>query len=46
MDQFDENISYKLGEIGVEKKLPENNLRHLLNNELEEIQVIDYDLWQ
>ena len=46
VDQFDENISYKLGEIGVERELPEKNLKHLLNNELEEIQVIDYDLWQ
>ena len=46
VDQFDENISYKLGEIGVEKEIPEKNLGHLLNNELEDIQVIDYDLWQ
>ena len=46
VDQFDENISYKLGEIGVEKKIPEKNLGHLLHNELEDIQVIDYDLWQ
>lgn len=45
VDQFDENISYKLGELGVDKKIPEKNLEHLLHNELEDIQVIDYDLW-
>lgn len=45
VDQYDENISYKLGELGLDEKILQKNLGYLLNNELENIRVIDYDLW-
>lgn len=45
IEQYDENISYKLGELGLDEEILQKNLGYLLNNELENIRVIDYDLW-
>ncbi len=45
IEQYDENISYKLGELGLDRGILRKNLECLFHNELDNIHVIDYDLW-